>query len=406
MNRILIFLIFLTLSCSSEEDNSSGLGQLRIELGYSSLLKKDNFLFQIINYREGTLVKSWDNIEDLPELIDLVPGGYSINIEMDAIINTWEGGRHEFDYENDYLVIKRDKELRFILSIHNPVVDGIWTEFDASLITKEDKVFSFTLNGDIYFLFPERIGSSFLKYSVGHNEWEYLNDLPFLYDFEYTMELDNYGYVVSSETNGDELNGHLFIYDPNFDKWDRLDAPVEIVSTTTQFGIDSKIYFGGGIDDPSPFSVKFLYFDQSSLNWGSISDFPGKPFRLASTFTLNGKGYLVGGENLYGESYECWQYNPDTNSWHERAEYPGWSAYGNLSIESQNLGYFGLGSTSPRALKGDLWSYDEETNNWIFYTYYQHPEMVVMTKGSSFDFAYFLFSQTDSSVKLKLIQPI
>jgi len=78
-----------------------------------------------------------------------------------------------------------------------------------------------------------------------------------------------------------------------------------------------------------------------------------------SSFILDGKGYVV---NSLGKVFE---YNPENNTWTERAEFPGDDRISSYGFTMGNYGYIGFGYG---AIGGDLfediWAYDADNNSW------------------------------------------
>ena len=57
--------------------------------------------------------------------------------------------------------------------------------------------------------------------------------------------------------------------------------------------------------------------------WTQKASFPGTSRSSAAAFSVENKGYFGTGYN--GKDYfnDFWEYNPDTNTWNSKADYPG-----------------------------------------------------------------------------------
>lgn len=71
-------------------------------------------------------------------------------------------------------------------------------------------------------------------------------------------------------------------------------------------------------------------------------------------FTINGKGYFVGGQ--FGNN-ETWEYDPTNNNWTLRAPFPGTEPY-NKGFSIGNAGYVLENGTT------NLWCYQPASNTW------------------------------------------
>ena len=97
-------------------------------------------------------------------------------------------------------------------------------------------------------------------------------------------------------------------------------------------------------------------------------DFPEVPGTLA-TFTLNEMGYVV--NQWEGQPTHVYTYNPATDKWMRRADFPGMSRSQGLGFSAGGKGYFGAGVTgeNERGLR-DIWQYDPTTDTWQYVTDY------------------------------------
>ena len=97
-------------------------------------------------------------------------------------------------------------------------------------------------------------------------------------------------------------------------------------------------------------------------------DFPEAPGTMA-TFTVNGIGYVV--NQIEGRLPHLYAYNPGTDQWSRRADFPGTPRSRGVGFSTGNLGYFGMGTTGEveRGLR-DLWQYNPTTDHWQYVTDY------------------------------------
>jgi N-acetylneuraminic acid mutarotase len=131
------------------------------------------------------------------------------------------------------------------------------------------------------------------------------------------------------------------------------------------FVINGTAYVGGGI-----FSPDFWSFNPNTEQWTKLNDLnPNKTF--AATFSLNGKGYLVGGDLAFGQATEeVWEYNPTNDTWTKKANFPGGKREGMIVLQFDNRVFLG-GGTDNFTNQGygniynDFYEYIPATDKWV-----------------------------------------
>lgn len=117
---------------------------------------------------------------------------------------------------------------------------------------------------------------------------------------------------------------------------------------------------------PHPDYKDFWQFNPSTNSWTRKANFPGKARGFAATFVIGNYGYVVTGidSNVITCTNECWQYNVITNVWTKKANYPGLPRDGGVGFSIGKKGYVGLGSNDSYDSYKDFWAYDTATNAW------------------------------------------
>lgn len=132
----------------------------------------------------------------------------------------------------------------------------------------------------------------------------------------------------------------------------------------TGFSIDSLGYICMGYN--STIIYKDLW-EYNSINnsWTQKADCPGSSRRAPVSFSINGKGYVGTG---YGSTLlkDFWEYNPSSNSWLQKADFGGAERYGCIAFSISGKGYIGLGNmgTSSGPFANDIFEYDPVSNIW------------------------------------------
>lgn len=113
----------------------------------------------------------------------------------------------------------------------------------------------------------------------------------------------------------------FYRYSPSTDTWERIED-LNGIGTTHQyfarmmpptFVIDGVAYLGGGMS--GTMGEDWWKYDPSIGLWERLSDFH-QDTDYASSFVLNGKGYMISGQYW---SPECWEYDPVLDTWRQVA---------------------------------------------------------------------------------------
>jgi N-acetylneuraminic acid mutarotase len=104
--------------------------------------------------------------------------------------------------------------------------------------------------------------------------------------------------------------------------------------------------------------------------WVQMAAFPGTTRIGAVGFTIAGKGYIVGGSSLNTSTgistfeNDLWEYDPSTNQWTKKADFPGIARAYAVGFAIGNKGYLGTGISETAQSLNDFWEYDPATNAW------------------------------------------
>ncbi len=99
-------------------------------------------------------------------------------------------------------------------------------------------------------------------------------------------------------------------------------------------------------------------------NWVTRSEFEGVARSEASTFVINGKGYITTGYDGTNRLQDLWQYDASLNSWRQLALFPGTPRSSAVAFAAAGNGYLGTGYDGVNKLK-DFWQYNPVTNMWL-----------------------------------------
>jgi N-acetylneuraminic acid mutarotase len=150
-------------------------------------------------------------------------------------------------------------------------------------------------------------------------------------------------------------------------KWIKKNDMPETLTQGVSFSINDKVYVLAGAESSytynSPPSFKFWEYNPVSDVWQRKADFPGIPRRHAVAFSLYNKGYvgtgLSNGDTLLND---FWQYNPSTDKWTQLSNFPGTARRSAISFAIGDKGYIGGGYDG--TFRNDFWEFDPITNQW------------------------------------------
>ena len=136
----------------------------------------------------------------------------------------------------------------------------------------------------------------------------------------------------------------------------------------SSFILNNEGFILGGLDDFG-FKRKMYSYTPSQNDWDSelsIGGLNGDGLERASasSFSINNKGYICLGQGS-SSAYlnDLWEYNPETQSWAQKADFIGTARKQAVSFAIDNFGYVGTGQDAT-GLRKDFYKYDPLLNVW------------------------------------------
>ncbi|HML84169.1 MAG TPA: kelch repeat-containing protein [Bacteroidales bacterium] len=124
---------------------------------------------------------------------------------------------------------------------------------------------------------------------------------------------------------------------------------------------------GGRSNDIVKYLNDLWAYDPISDTWSQKADFPAEARSFSVGFALMNKGYLgLGGRSLgtvlkYFDDF--WEYDPITNCWTQKNNFPGGARTGAFAITSNNSGYVIAGTVEQPF--SDVWQYNPISDQWV-----------------------------------------
>ncbi|MBU0763248.1 MAG: T9SS type A sorting domain-containing protein [Bacteroidetes bacterium] len=189
--------------------------------------------------------------------------------------------------------------------------------------------------------------------------------------FASAFSIGTKGYIATgTDGNSDVGMTDLWEYNPLTNIWtQKAPFPGTPRYGCVSFSIDDKGYIGTGRCDPD-FYKDFWEYDPDTDSWTQISDFGGDPRGHATAFSYSGKaylgtGYFVNYDNgtvIYYKDF--WEYNPATDVWLQKSDYPGGNKVLPAGFSLVKCGYMGSGQDTILNCTKDFWMYDMQTDTW------------------------------------------
>jgi N-acetylneuraminic acid mutarotase len=85
--------------------------------------------------------------------------------------------------------------------------------------------------------------------------------------------------------------------------------------------------------------------------------------RYASAFAIEGKGFVCNGVGSFGYLKDLWEYDPATDEWEQKEDFPGAERYECVSFVIGKRGYVGCGAFAG-TIFNDFYEYDWPSDSW------------------------------------------
>ena len=162
------------------------------------------------------------------------------------------------------------------------------------------------------------------------------------------IAIDGIGYMSGGWLGG---IGH-FKYNPMTNIWTEMALPPAHFANTDPFVIDGKGYY------MSWGSSTFYMYDPVLDLWYIAGSMPAAVNQRSATFVIDGKGY-------FKSQYAFFEYKPSTNTWLQRATFPGTAPNNNIGLSQDGYGYYIGGYLGWGDMYQEVWRYDPTADTWV-----------------------------------------
>lgn len=259
-----------------------------------------------------------------------------------------------------------------------PVVEtppvGSWTPISAFPGGARFLSVAFVLDGKAYVGTGDPGSQSdFWALDVSTEQWTQVASIPAARAMAVAFSLNGYGYVIMGRDTSGQTFRDCWRYTPGTDTWTPMaNFPGVARYGATGFAINGKGYMGTGWQEDTPGVQKHLRdwweYDPATDTWTQKADFPGGPCSFAAGAGVGAKGYLGLSGPGPAPGNQWWEYVPATDTWTQKADYQGTSRYGAGIFVINNRIYAGNGTKglgiNPANSIYDWWEYNTETDSW------------------------------------------
>ena len=189
------------------------------------------------------------------------------------------------------------------------------------------------------------------KFDQATGSFSRLNDITYTvpYAWPAVVTKGNIAYFLAYCDN----QSQVFMFDRETLEFNKLcDFPGGDYMSQILLDGDSVLYMGGGFK-PGDYSSEFWKYNYATGDWSRLKAMPGKSC-YSNEFTLNGNCYVVMQDN------KMYQYQPSSDTWIQKASYPGYWCRFKVSVAGNNKAYMGYGDSQDNILR----QYDPIFNVW------------------------------------------
>ncbi|MCF8302228.1 MAG: IPT/TIG domain-containing protein [Bacteroidales bacterium] len=135
----------------------------------------------------------------------------------------------------------------------------------------------------------------------------------------------------------------------------------EIVSICT-FTLNRNAYLIIEPDFDNDTIVQLWTYNPASNNWQRKADYPGGKTNSSAVFSLNKKGYYVDGKSK--TQIHLWEYSPEMDMWEQKPDFPYSPNYPSSGFAIGNKGYIICKEDEGQYSKNYIYEYDPATSKW------------------------------------------
>ena len=188
-----------------------------------------------------------------------------------------------------------------------------------------------------------------------------------------SFSIGSRGYMGLGEDTADVERNDFWEYDPGTDAWmQKASLPAVGRRDAVGIAIGNKGYVGTGIDAPESWignnQNDWWEYNPVTNMWTQKANYPGSPsyngIYFGCGFTIGNYGYVLGGkQSASNYTNNLYRYDPASNTWLQMAQFPNGTRYAMSAFVVNGKAYAGLG-TDENLLQTDWWEWNPTNNMW------------------------------------------
>jgi len=176
------------------------------------------------------------------------------------------------------------------------------------------------------------------------------------------------GYVALGRDASATALSDCWEFDPALESWTakapfpgtaRVKAMAAVVNNKAYIGLG---YFNSGVYNEKSYPKDVWMFDPNTNSWTRKKDFPSKASNACVSFVINNYIYIGAGYAEFGFTNEFWKYDTEKDSWIQLNDFPGKARSGGIICSNGERIFFGTGYTSIN--ENDWWEYSLNSDTW------------------------------------------
>jgi len=210
------------------------------------------------------------------------------------------------------------------------------------------------------------------EYTPLTNGWRQRRNLNEPRSHAIGFSINGKGYIATGRTNS-ILRNDLVEYDPIANSWSTKAPLVDFTAPDNDLRrysavavvINNKAYVGTGLGNSNIFRNDWWQYNPLTNSWVRKGDFPGGARYGAFAFSIGSIGYLGTGNRAGGFYNDLWSYNASSDSWIQRADMPGYGRTNAVAFVIGSYGYAGMGHLDYLRYAQKLYRYTRSTTGGL-----------------------------------------
>ncbi len=250
-------------------------------------------------------------------------------------------------------------------------------------------------------------GIGFKDFWVYHSDSNTIRKLPDIPgdDTSRTLavgfSIGNKGYVGLGYDGSGKLilKNDLWQFDPATTTWtQKANFIGNACEASFVFVVGNVAYIGGGSNTLALYD-SFYSYNSLIDKWKPLGTVPMGNSVFQAAFTVNYSGYISTGQvgGFGTETTATYQYDTTSNTWNQKADFPGGARQSTTAMVVGNMAYVGLGQTAYTNAYNDFYSYDPALDQWAKINSFPGGARFESCAASNGTEAYFAFGLDLSS---------